>query len=132
MSRIEGAGLGRLLRRLRTQAGPRARGVAAADTTTSSRAQGNSKTGGAHSGLRVELAARLASIDPRREDADTRAVEAFIECVLTREFGAPLMATPAGQDLLGQVRSALVDSPRARTALLDVLKSLSAPLGRDA
>lgn len=130
MSRIEGAGLGRLLRRLRTQAGPRALG-AAADATTLSKARGNAETGVAQSGMRVELAARLASIDPQREDADTRAVEAFIECVLTREFGTPLMATAAGQDLLGQVRAALLDSPRARASLLEVLKTLFASRGRE-
>jgi hypothetical protein len=129
MSRIEGTGFGRLLRRLRTDVGTRAR-APASDATASRTVQGKPRAGAPRAGLRVELAARLASIDPLREDADTRALEAFIECVLVREFGASLMASASGQDLLGQVRTALLASPQAREALMEMLTTLAAPRDR--
>lgn len=130
MSRIHGVGFGRLLRRLRTDAGTRARASVSPDSAASCAPHARQEAATPQAGLRLELVARLAGIEPQREDADARAVDTFIECVLTREFGTPLMSTASGQDLLRQVREAMLASPKARVALLTMLKSLAVPRGR--
>lgn len=127
MSRIDDVGFGRLLRRLRVDGGSRSRAVAARESAASGAPFGKLGTAAPASGLRAELAARLAGIDLRRKEAEARAVEIFVSCVLSREFGEALMASVPGQDLLRQVRAALLAVPEARAAVVAMLRTLAAP-----
>lgn len=101
-----------------------------AASRSSARASGRKKSGHAAqaaasgAGLRHALAARLSALEAGQPGADEEAVHAFVDLVLSREFGADLVASGSGQDLLAQVRQAMLCSPDVRKALLAVLQAL--------
>ena len=74
--------------------------------------------------MRPLLAARLAALDLSKPDMQERAVDMFIETALHREFGAGVLEQESLQDLLVQVREAMICTPAGRNAVLEMLKAL--------
>jgi hypothetical protein len=74
--------------------------------------------------MRPLLAARLAVLDLSKPDMQERAVDLFIETALYREFGAAVLEQESLQDLLVQVREAMLCTPAGRNAVLEMLRAV--------
>lgn len=74
--------------------------------------------------MRPLLAARLAALDLSKPDMQERAVDMFIETALYREFGAAMLEQESLQDLLVQVREAMICTPAGRSAVVEMLQAL--------
>lgn len=74
--------------------------------------------------MRPLLAARLAALDLSKPDMQARAVDMFIETALYREFGAAALEQESLQDLLVQVREAMMCTPAGRNAVLEMLRAV--------
>ena len=70
------------------------------------------------------LAARLAALDLTNPTVQEQAVDIFIETALYREFGACLPEKESVQDLLVQVRQAMMCTPEGRKAVLEMLQAV--------
>jgi hypothetical protein len=74
--------------------------------------------------MRPMLAARLAALDLTNPAMQEHAVDIFIETALYREFGTSLPQKESLQDLLVQVRQALICTPDGRKAVLEMLQAV--------
>lgn len=74
--------------------------------------------------MRPLLAARLATLDLSKPDMQARAIDMFIETALYREFGAAALEQESLQDLLVQVREAMMCTPAGRNAVLEMLRAV--------
>jgi len=74
--------------------------------------------------IRPMLAARLAALDLTNPTVQEQAVDIFIETALYREFGACLPEKESLQDLLVQVRQAMMCTPEGRKAVLEMLQAV--------
>jgi hypothetical protein len=74
--------------------------------------------------MRPLLAARLAALDLTKLDMQERAVDMFIETALYREFGTAVMEQESFQDLLVQVREAMMCTPEGRNAVMEMLRAV--------
>lgn len=74
--------------------------------------------------MRPLLAARLAALDLTTPDMQERAVDMFIETALYREFGTAVLEQESLQDLLVQVREAIMRTPEGRNAVLEMLQAV--------
>ena len=74
--------------------------------------------------MRPLLAARLAALDLSKPDMQQHAVDLFIETALSREFGADMLEQEPLQDLLVQVREAMMCTPAGRNAVLEMLRAV--------
>lgn len=74
--------------------------------------------------MRPLLAARLAALDLSNPDMQERAVDMFVETALYREFGAALLEQDCLQELLVEVREAMICTPEQRSAILEMLRAV--------
>ena len=74
--------------------------------------------------IRPMLAARLAVLDLTTPAMQEHAVDMFVETTLNREFGASLLEQETMQDLVFQVRQALICTPEGRKAVLEMLHAM--------
>lgn len=74
--------------------------------------------------MRPMLAARLAALDLTNPAMQEHAVDIFIETALYRELGASLPEKESLQDLLVQVRQAMICTPEGRKAVLEMLQAV--------
>lgn len=81
-------------------------------------------TRGSEKGMRPVLATRLEVLDLTHPEAEERAVDIFIETALSREFGNAFLQHESWQDLLVQVREAMLCTPDGRKAVLDMLRAV--------
>lgn len=74
--------------------------------------------------MRPLLAARLSGLDLTKPDMQEHAVDMFIETALYREFGTTVLEQESLQDLLVQVREAMMCTPEGRNAVLEMLQAV--------